>query len=122
MNVRLKRVYDPPAPSDGTRILVDRMWPRGVKKEDAHIDYWWKDIAPSPELRKGFCHRPELFDAFREQYRSELLVNPVQRGKLEELRRLADQGPVTLVYAAKDPVYNHARVLLEVVNGIPFPE
>ncbi|MCL6517186.1 DUF488 domain-containing protein [Alicyclobacillus sp.] len=121
MGIQVKRVYDAPSPADGTRILVDRLWPRGVRKEDARIDLWWKDIAPSPELRTWFGHRPERFAAFRDQYRVELTADPVRRHLVEELARKSAEETVTLVYGAKDPVHNHVQVILEVLRDIPFP-
>lgn len=106
----IKRVYDPPAASDGQRILVDRLWPRGVRKEVAALDLWCKDIAPSPELRKWFGHQPERFAVFRDRYRAELAGN---EGAVRHLKDLLANGDVTLLYAAHDPACNHARVLAE---------
>jgi uncharacterized protein YeaO (DUF488 family) len=113
MQVWLKRVYDPATAQDGTRILVDRLWPRGVRKEDAAIDRWMKEIAPSSALRKWFGHDPERWEAFRERYIEELEEIP------EVVEALADEvrkGRVTLVFAAKDRVHVHARVLKEVLG------
>ncbi|HEY1212340.1 MAG TPA: DUF488 domain-containing protein [Bryobacteraceae bacterium] len=110
MNVRIKRAYEPAVPSDGFRILVDRLWPRGLSKAKAHIDLWLKEIAPSPELRTWFGHDPAKWKGFRSRYLSEL------RGKNEEIdqiRAKAKEGVVTLVYAAKDEQHNDAVVLLE---------
>ena len=115
MNFVLKRVYEPCSPEDGTRILVDRLWPRGVSKDGARIDLWLKEIAPSPELRKSFCHDPAKWDTFRSMYLEELAGNPVPVGTLLETAR---HGTVTLVYGAKDPVYNHANVLMEFLGGL----
>lgn len=103
-----KRIYDEPADDDGCRVLVDRLWPRGVSKERAGLELWLKDIAPSPPLRQEFAHMKERFDDFREQYESELEQNPAV-GQLLELA--AREGKVTLLYGAKDPEVNHARVL-----------
>ena len=112
VTVRLARVYDPPADDDGLRVLVDRLWPRGVRKEGAGVDLWLKDVAPSPALRREFGHRHERFDDFRERYRAELADNPA----LGELRSLEDEhGTVTLLYAARDVERNHAVVLAEVL-------
>jgi uncharacterized protein YeaO (DUF488 family) len=105
----LKRIYEPFEETDGYRILVDRLWPRGVSKEDAKLSIWLKDIAPSSELRKWFCHKPELFAEFREKYLDELKSSQ----SVEQLMELAKKDRVTLLYGAKDPVYNHALVLQE---------
>lgn len=109
MTLLLKRVYEAPGPEDGFRILVDRLWPRGVAKEKAAVDLWLKEAAPSPELRKSFCHDPEKWDEFRTRYFAELETNPATDAILERMR----DGTVTLVYAAKDETYNHAAVLAE---------
>jgi uncharacterized protein YeaO (DUF488 family) len=113
MQVWLKRVYDPATAQDGTRILVDRLWPRGVRKEDAAIDRWMKEIAPSSALRKWFGHDPERWEAFRERYIEELEEIPEV---VEELADEVRKGRVTLVFAAKDRVHVHARVLKEVLG------
>ena len=107
MTFQIKRAYEAAAPSDGTRVLVDRLWPRGVKKSKAHLDQWMKDIAPSPRLRLWFGHRPERFAEFKKRYVRELSGNP----EVAELRGLGRHGRVTLVYAARDPQVNHAVVL-----------
>lgn len=107
-NIKLKRAYDPPAAADGTRILVDRLWPRGVKKANAAIDEWMKDLAPSTALRKWFGHDPARWPEFRRRYLKELDQHSEQ---LDRLRALARQGPVTLVYAAHDEAHNDAVVL-----------
>ncbi len=106
--VRLKRVYDPPSPQDGLRVLVDRLWPRGLAKADAEIDEWLKDVAPSSTLRKWFNHDPARWDAFRRRYADELARRP---DALEQLRALARRRRLTLLYAAKDPAHNHALAL-----------
>jgi len=107
MTFQIKRVYDSALPSDGTRVLVDRLWPRGVKKADAHLDHWMKDAAPSPELRRWFGHEPERFAEFRRCYEKELASNPA----VGELRKLGSGRRVTLLYAARHPEFNHALVL-----------
>jgi uncharacterized protein YeaO (DUF488 family) len=107
-HIRLKRAYEPPEPSDGTRILIDRLWPRGIKKADAAIDRWIKEIAPSNELRRWFGHRPERWPEFRRRYLAELRRHPEL---VEEIREAARAGPVTLVYAARDELHNDAVVL-----------
>lgn len=108
--VRIKRAYEPPSPRDGTRVLVDRLWPRGVKKADAGIAQWMKEIAPSNELRKWFGHDPERWQEFRRRYKAELAR---KRELVGQLREIARQGPLTLVYSAHDEVHNQAVVLRE---------
>ncbi|THF76057.1 DUF488 domain-containing protein [Cohnella fermenti] len=108
--LRLKRIYDPAEASDGARVLVDRLWPRGVTKEAAQLTLWLKEVAPSPELRDWFGHRPERFDEFQARYTEELAA-PAVRPHLERLRRLAAGDGLTLLYAAKDERHNHAIVL-----------
>jgi uncharacterized protein YeaO (DUF488 family) len=111
-NIKLKRAYDEPMPEDGTRILVDRLWPRGLTKKAAAIDRWFKDIAPSTELRKWFGHDQARWEEFRRRYAIELQGNAE---KVEEIRELARHGPVTLVYAAHDEAHNDAVVLREIL-------
>ncbi len=113
-NIKLKRAYEKPSPADGTRILVDRLWPRGVSKEKASLDGWMKEIAPSTELRKWFAHDPKRWEEFRRRYGEELRGHPE---RLEELRSLARKGTLTLVYAAHDEAHNDAVVLREVLLG-----
>lgn len=108
----LKRIYEPPDDGDGRRILVDRLWPRGVTKADAAVDQWLKDVAPSPELRKWFGHDPAHWDEFRRRYRAELSANSEA---VDQLRRL--HGKVTLLYAAHDEQHNHALVLLDFLQS-----
>ncbi|MEH7247269.1 DUF488 domain-containing protein [Neobacillus niacini] len=112
----LKRVYEPYDESDGSRILVDRLWPRGISKDAAKLTAWQKDIAPTPELRKWFCHKPELFEEFRTKYIEELRTDVQKLKIIEELKIMASEGMVTLLYGAKDPIYNHAIVLQEELN------
>ena len=104
----VKRIYDEPADDDGCRVLVDRLWPRGVSKERASLELWLKEVAPSPPLRQEFAHMQERFADFRAQYEAELEQNPAV-GQLLELA--AKHTRVTLLYGAKDPEVNHARVL-----------
>ncbi|MBS1186310.1 MAG: hypothetical protein H6R04_328 [Burkholderiaceae bacterium] len=104
----LKRVYDPAAPQDGKRFLVDRLWPRGMRKEKLLIDGWLKDVAPSPALRTWFDHKAENFSEFSARYREELAQHPAA---CEPLLQAIESGNVTLLYAAKDPDINHAVVL-----------
>ena len=112
-DVRLKRAYDPAEPGDGYRVLVDRLWPRGVSKERARLDEWARELAPSTELRTWFGHDPERFAEFERRYRTELAAHS---GKLDELRRRARHGTLTLVYAARDEEHNDAVVLAEVLR------
>ena len=113
-NIRLKRAYDPPAKDDGKRILVDRLWPRGVKKETAALDQWMKDIAPSNELRQWFNHDHARWTEFQHRYAGELKEHADLIGSL---RQLARKGPVTLVYGARDTEHNDAVVLRQVLLG-----
>ena len=113
-NVRLKRAYESPSANDGTRVLVDRLWPRGVAKADAAVDLWLKDLAPSTALRKWFGHDPVRWLEFRERYAEELRQHPEL---FDQLRDLARAGPVTLVYSAHDELHNDAVVLRDLVLG-----
>jgi len=117
MDVRVKRVYEPAERSDGYRILIDRLWPRGVSHERARLDAWERDLAPSAALRDWFGHQPDLFDEFRRRYVSELCEH---RSLLSRLRQRARHGTLTLVYAARDTEHNDAVVLAEVIRrGLP---
>ena len=116
--LRIKRIYEPADEADGTRVLVDRVWLRGMTKERAAVDLWLKEIAPSPALRKRFGHDPERWPEFRARYRAELDRNTAAVGRLLDL---AMQGEVTLLYAAHDVVHNHAVVLLEYINAQSRP-
>lgn len=113
-NVKLKRAYDLPAASDGARILVDRLWPRGVGKTDAAIDQWDKGIAPSTMLRNWFGHDPARWQEFRRRYANEIYRH---REQLDELRARAQSGRITLVFAAHDKIHNHAVVLRDILLG-----
>ena len=120
MDIRLKRAYVPPAPSDGYRVLIDRLWPRGVARVLADLDAWPQSLAPSTELRQWFGHDPARFEDFRRRYIDELRS---QRPCLAELRRRARDGTLTLVYAAADTEHNDAVVLAEVLRrGLPTDE
>jgi uncharacterized protein YeaO (DUF488 family) len=113
MAVRTKRVYEPPAPGDGWRVLVDRVWPRGLSREEVAIDEWERELAPSADLRKWFGHKPERFDEFRRRYRAEL------RGHADELaalRRRARKETVTLLFGARDTEHNNAVALADVLR------
>lgn len=112
MNVMLKRAYESPAKTDGERILVDRLWPRGLLKAEAEIDLWLKDIAPSTELRQWFGHDPEKWSEFKKRYSAELKNNPA----LSELQARSRQRDITLVYAAKDQLHNQAVVLKQILE------
>lgn len=111
-NLKLKRAYQPAAREDGTRVLVDRLWPRGVTKLDAAVDIWVKDLAPSTELRQWFGHEPERWLEFRQRYTEEAKGHP---DDLKRLRALAQQGVVTLVYSAHDELHNDAVVLRDLL-------
>jgi len=115
MNIVLKRIYDEPGHNDGTRVLVDRVWPRGMRKEDAHIDAWNKDVAPSSALRKWYGHDPEKFDEFASRYREEL---DTQEGRtaLSDLRESVKGKRLTLVTATKDIEHSQAAVLAEILG------
>ena len=108
--ISIKRVYEPPAASDGARVLVDRIWPRGMTREHAQLALWARDVAPSTELRKWFGHDPARWEEFRQRYRAELDANP---GAVATLRGLLGQGDVTLLYAAHDREHNQAVVLAD---------
>ncbi|TDD63749.1 DUF488 family protein [Actinomadura rubrisoli] len=113
--VRVGRVYDEPASSDGVRVLVDRVWPRGLGKDKARVDEWCKQVAPSTELRKWYAHDPERFAEFTRRYRSELR-EPERERALEHLRGLARDGTVTLLTATKDVRISQAAVLAEMIG------
>lgn len=113
--VRVKRAYDEPAPDDGMRILIDRLWPRGISKERARIDLWLKEVAPSQELRAWFGHDPEKFAEFRQRYEAELASGQAYKA-LTTLRDLARRGPITLVFAARDAAHANVRVLQDLLT------
>jgi uncharacterized protein YeaO (DUF488 family) len=114
--VRVRRVHDPAEPDDGARVLVDRLWPRGVKKEAAHVDEWPKDLTPSTELRHWYHAGEGSFAEFTERYEAELAA-PAAAGALGRLGELAGQGPVTLLTASKDPARSHAAVLARLLGA-----
>ncbi len=118
--IRIKRVYSEPTPRDGMRILVDRVWPRGISKERAHITEWRKDLAPSTALRKWFGHEPARWAEFRKRYRAEL-VRSGMSDELQKLARLSRKKSITLVYGAADEKHNQAVVLLELINKLTVP-
>lgn len=111
--VRLKRIYDEPEPEDGLRVLVDRLWPRGLSREQAQLDRWEKELAPSDELRRWFAHDPEKWPEFRRRFRQELQD---QRPLLLKLAQEAASGKLTLLYAAKDEQHNNAVALKEMLE------
>ena len=112
MTVQVRRIYDPAEKGDGTRVLVDRVWPRGVRKQDARYDEWVKDVAPSTELRKWYGHDPDRFGEFRRRYRDELDGSSA----LDRLRSLANDGDLTLLTASKSPEISQAEVLCELLR------
>jgi uncharacterized protein YeaO (DUF488 family) len=110
--VSIKRVYEPPAATDGARVLVDRIWPRGMTKEHAQLTLWARDVAPSTPLRKWFGHDPARWAEFQRRYRDEL-----KTAALDDIRRLIADGPVTLVYSAQDEAHNQAVVLADYLSN-----
>jgi uncharacterized protein YeaO (DUF488 family) len=114
MAVRTKRVYEPATADDGYRVLVDRVWPRGVSKEKAAVDEWARELAPSSELRKWFAHKPKRFEEFRRRYRGELSAH---EGEIKALRTRGRKGTVTLLFGARDTEHNNAVVLAGVLKG-----
>jgi uncharacterized protein YeaO (DUF488 family) len=120
VDVRLKRAYEPASAKDGYRVLIDRLWPRGVSKKQAKLDEWAKELAPSSQLREWFGHEPSRFPEFRRRYIDELRADAP---RLKELRRRARMGTLTLVYSAHDSEHNDAVVLAEVLRrGLPRSE
>ena len=118
VSVRLKRAYEPPAPTDGYRVLIDRLWPRGVARTNARLDEWARELAPSTELRRWFGHDPARFAEFRQRYVEELSA---QEEKLRELRGRARNTTLTLVYGARDTEHNDAVVLAELLRAETLP-
>nr|WP_186324718.1 DUF488 family protein [Paenibacillus bovis] len=118
MQINVKRVYDNMEESDGYRVLVDRLWPRGMKKEDIIMDEWAKEIAPSSNLRKAFQHKSELFAEFREKYQEELMNDKSKQDKLKALLKIAETKNVTLLFAAKNREFNQAQVLRELLMNM----
>jgi uncharacterized protein YeaO (DUF488 family) len=112
--IHLKRAYEKPSRDDGVRILVDRLWPRGLTKERAALDLWLKDVAPSPDLRQWFGHDPARWAEFQKRYREELRQ---KRDAVESLKEKAKEGTVTLIYGAKDEKHTHALVLKKLLDG-----
>jgi uncharacterized protein YeaO (DUF488 family) len=117
MSVQTKRIYEPVSPDDGYRVLIDRVWPRGLSKAKAQVDTWARDLAPSDELRRWFGHRPERFEEFRCRYTQELRTHA---DEVSELRRRARRGKVTLLFGARDAEHSNAAVLAPIVRrGFP---
>jgi uncharacterized protein YeaO (DUF488 family) len=114
VSISLKRAYETPSPADGRRVLVERLWPRGLSKEKAAVDVWFKEVAPSTELRRWFGHDPAKWEEFRRRYRVELRERP---DELERLRGLVAAGPVTFVYGSRDQEHNAATVLKELLES-----
>jgi uncharacterized protein YeaO (DUF488 family) len=115
MAIQLKRAYDPPEATDGERLLVDRLWPRGLRKEAAHLSAWLKELAPSDELRRWFAHDPSRWLEFQERYRAELRA-PEKEHLIRELAQKAGHDMITLIFAAHDTVHNNAIILKEVIE------
>ncbi len=113
-DLRIKRIYDAPARSDGYRVLVDRLWPRGISKRRAKLSDWMPTLAPSTELRKWFGHDPARWNEFRKRYRAELAQ---KTSSIDAIRDRALNEPVTLLYGARDPLHNHARVLKQFIEA-----
>ncbi len=111
--ISIRRAYDPPTPDEGRRVLVDRLWPRGISREKLGAELWLREIAPSDALRHWFDHDPAKWDEFRQRYAAELDANP---GSVQELRRLAKEGPLVLLYAARDSQHNNAVALRDYLS------
>ncbi len=113
--IRIKRIYDPQGPDDGFRVLVDRLWPRGLSKARANVDEWRREIAPSDDLRKWFQHDPQKFEEFRKRYRTELSEH---MGSVEKLSERARNGDLTILYSAHDTEHNNAVVVKELLEEL----
>jgi uncharacterized protein YeaO (DUF488 family) len=113
--IKIKRIYEPSEVSDGYRVLVDGLWPRGIKKEDARLDEWLKEIAPSTELRKWFDHQPSRWPGFAERYKKELRASE-KVAYLKRLKNLARKQTVTLLYGTRDECFNNAAVILDILR------
>lgn len=116
-DIRIKRVYEPPETGDGVRVLIDRLWPRGLSHERAQVDHWLKDLAPSSELRTWFGHDPAKFAEFRRRYLAELKDSSEAQEALAQIRSLAAKGSITLVYGARDTEHNDAVVLIDLLQN-----
>jgi len=116
MSVFIKRIYEPQSPDDGHRVLVDRLWPRGIRKDNAQIDEWLKDVAPSPDLRKWFGHQPEKWEIFCKRYSDELKIST---SFVQLKSRIKNYKTLTLIYSARDKQHNHAKVLQGLLQSFP---
>ena len=114
--IRIKRIYDEYSPGDGFRILIDRLWPRGVSKDNAHVDLWFKEIAPTDHLRKWFSHDPKKLEAFKRKYIKELKENKPSLDKIKDLKK--EHKNITLIFSAKDEQHNNAVVLSEFLHTL----
>ena len=114
--IRIKRIYDEYSPGDGFRILIDKLWPRGVSKDNAHVDLWFKEIAPTDHLRKWFSHDPKKWEAFKRKYIKELKENKPSLDKIKDLKK--EHKNITLIFSAKDEQHNNAVVLLEFLHTL----
>src|SRR5690606_15591307 len=117
MKIGVRRVYDPPESGEGLRVLVDRLWPRGIRKQDLEYDVWEKELAPTPELRKWFGHKPERWEEFQKRYQQEL-DNASTQERLRALVKSADKRNLTLLYGARDPQHNHALILADALKRL----
>lgn len=115
--VQIKRAYEPSSKKDGFRVLIDRLWPRGIKKEKLPLDAWMKELAPSSQLRKEFGHNPDLWSDFQRKYEKELR-SPEARERIRHLANKAKKGRVTLIYSARDEAHNDAVVLKKIINRV----
>lgn len=115
-SIRIRRIYEDPEADDGSRVLVDRLWPRGISKDRAHLDEWCKTVAPSTDLRKWYSHDPAKFTEFAQRYRTELETDDEQKEALAHLRDLAARGPLTLLTATKEPQISEAEVLRDLLS------
>jgi uncharacterized protein YeaO (DUF488 family) len=122
MDIRLRRAYEKPGRADGFRVLVDRLWPRGIRKENLPLDAWLKEVAPSAELRRWFDHDPEKWPEFKRRFAAELNDRPEGRQALEELQKRSRQERITLVYGARETRYNNAAALKELLEEAPSAE
>ena len=113
--LKIKRIYDEYEIGDGKRILIDRLWPRGIKKEKSHVDVWAKELAPSTDLRKWFGHEPKKFSEFKKRYKKEL---ENEKDYLKKIKNISSKNNITLLYSAKDKKYNNVVVLKEILNKI----
>lgn len=114
-DIQIKRIYERAEKKDGRRVLIDRLWPRGISKEEAKLDVWLKEIGPSNDLRKWFNHEAEKFPEFKRKYKQELQYHPPQREALDKLQQITREKRTTLLTATREPIYNHAQILYEIL-------